>query len=492
MAFEQVLKKSLDPKIRLVELSEIDDSNEVKSASFQKKANDRPSTEQSVGARRPFIKINGRSLSQIESFTIDETGFVPTVTLVFVDATGEFNGIRFPKRDQVMSSYIKTANDRFKPIRHDWLITSIRSMSDKSNPSEIASTGIEYVVKGELYLPRFYNNVSKSYASMTSRDALFRVAEELGIGFAENSTEPTDAMTWINFNTSPANFIKDVTSHAYQDTDSFFTSFISKEYCLCYINVNKQMIQNKADETFATIVDPVARDGNKINKQTGNDDVVLNYMTTAQASKGMPNYITSLSLFSDQGQILKSNGYKKKLYYYDYSLDAEPSEKFIDFFVAPTNTVGREVDETLLPENEGLDEIGLKKWLNVDYGNTHTKWNLSRVMNEMNLKEADKINLRVSLDGINVQSTRGATVALLITQLVAQKALKDFDQRADVSMTDETGSQNDATIDTQLSGYYWIKGARYHFDGSDEKFETELILSRREWQPSKKIETIHV
>lgn len=492
MAFEQILKKSLDPKIALVEHSEIDDSNEVESASIHKKSSDRPSTAQSTGSKKPFIKINGRSIDSVEYFMIDETDFVPTVTLIFIDSTGEFNGTRFPKRDQVMSSYIKTANDKFKPLRHDWLITSIRSMGNKQKASEIASTGIEYVIKGELYLPRFYNNVSKSYASMTSRDALFKVAEELGIGFAENSTAPADSMTWINFNTSPANFIKDVISHAYQDTDSFFTSFINKEYCLCYVNVNQQMLQQNIDETFATIIDPTARDRDKINKQTTGEDTVINFLTTTPTSKGMPNYITSASMVSDQGQILKSNGYKKKLYYYDYLLDAEPSEKFIDFFIAPTNTVGRTVDETLTPENEGLDEIGLKKWLNVDYGNTHTKWNLSRVMNEMNLKEADKINLKVSLEGINVQVIRGGTVALLITQTIAQKVLKDLDQTDSAGILNEPAASTDFTIDTQLSAYYWVKGARYYYDGSNQSFETELILSRREWQPSKKIKTINV
>lgn len=492
MAFNHILKKTLDATLTLVELTDIDDSNEKKSLSLLKKPQTKPSTAQKAGRDEPFIKINGYSVLNIESLVIDETDFLPKVSLVFVDAAGEFNGTAFPKNNMIMSVYVKTSNSKFLPLRQDFLITSIRSAAPSQGGTDMGSTGIEYVVKGELFVPRLYNNVSKSYPNLTSRDALFKVAEELKLGFAENAVAPIDTMTWINFNTSPANFIRDVASHAYQDIDSFFTAFISKEYCLCYVNVNEQMIPGESDQTFVNYTDSAAVDLNSQSKFDDESGTVLNFLSTLSSSKGKPNYIMEMTLLSDQGQILKSNGYKKKVYYYDQSLTSEPSEKFIDYFVAPTNTVGLPEDQILLPEPEGLSDVGLKKWMNIEYGNTHSKWNHARVTNDVNLKELEKIQMKITLDGINFQIIRGSVIPLVISQRVAQQVRKEFSKENYEEVLDQSESPENEVPDKQLSGKYWVKAAKYHFDGDTKKFQTELFLARREWVPSKKIETPNV
>ena len=488
MAFSQLLLKSLDPTLSMVELAEVDDSKDVKSLSLFKKSDTRPTTAQTAGKNFPIIKINGFSVTQIESFIIDETGFIPTVTLHFVDSGGEFNGNTFPKKNLLMSSYIKIANQKFKPVRQDWLITSVRSMAPSKGLSDTASIDVEYVVKGELFIPRLYNNVSKSYNGLTSKETLTKVAEELKIGFAENpAATPNDVMTWINFNTSPANFIKDVTCHAFQDAYSFFTSFISKEYCLCYVNVNDQLIPRESDDTFVNYSNLEAIDTDSKTKVEELDATVFNFLTTITSSKSSPNYMTSLTIISDQGQILKNNGYKKQIYYYDYMSDSEPADKFVDFFVAPNNSDGAPESQILLPVDEGLDEIGLKKWINIEYGNTHPQWNFSRVQNDMNLKEIEKIQLKVTLNGINVQVTRGSVIALVVTQRVAQQLRKEFDQENSGKTFNQSTNLSDEMPDLQLTGKYWVKAAKYYYDGDTQKYETELILSRREWLESKKI-----
>ena len=46
---------------------------------------------------------------------------------------------------------------------------------------------------------------------------------------------------------------------------------------------------------------------------------------------------------------------------------------------------------------------------------------------------------------------------------------------------------NRQTVDSQLSGYYYVSGAKYHYDAMHHAgLYTELFLSRREWTPSKK------
>jgi hypothetical protein len=488
MAFSQLLLKSLDPTLPLAELAEVDDDREKKSLSLFKKSDSKPTTAQTAGKNFPVIQISGFAVTNIDTFIIDETNFIPTVTLHFTDIGGEFNGSTFPKKNLIMSTYIKVANQKFKPIRQDWLITSIRSMAPDKKLSDASSVDVDYVIKGELFVPRIYNNASRSYNGLTSKETLTKVAEELKIGFAENpAATPNDAMTWINFNTSPANFIKDVASHSFQDVYSFFTAFISKEYCLCYINVNDQLIPRESDDTFVNYSNLEAIDTNARTKVEEIDATVFNFLTTVTSSKSSPNYLTSVTLLSDQGQILKSNGYKKQIYYYDYTINAEPADKFVDFFVAPNNSDGLPESQILIPENEGLDEVGLKKWTNIEYGNAHPQWNFSRVQNDMNLKELEKIQLKVTLNGINAQVTRGSVIALIITQRVAQQLRKEFDQENPEKTNETSRKTSDETPDLQLTGKYWVKGAKYYYDGQTQKFETELILSRREWVESKKI-----
>ena len=99
----------------------------------------------------------------------------------------------------------------------------------------------------------------------------------------------------------------------------------------------------------------------------------------------------------------------------------------------------------------------------------------------------EKIQLKVTLNGINVQVTRGSVIALIVTQRVAQKLRKEFDQENPDKTNEIPSSLTDESPDIQLTGKYWVKAAKYYYDGDTQKYETELILSRREWLESKKI-----
>jgi hypothetical protein len=105
----------------------------------------------------------------------------------------------------------------------------------------------------------------------------------------------------------------------------------------------------------------------------------------------------------------------------------------------------------------------------------------------MNLKELEKIQLKVTLNGINVQVTKGSVIALVVTQRVAQQLRKEFDQENSGKTFNQSTNLSDEIPDLQLTGKYWVKGARYYYDGDTQKYETELRLSRREWLESKKI-----
>ncbi len=498
MSFGQIVKGTILPKVPLKQLTEEDSSSKNESGSkdvLRKAPSNLPDTSQSTGSSRPFIKVGGQILKAIQMMTIDETGFIPTISVTFTDNFGEFGGDYFPKTDLILNVYIKAGSEKFKPIRSDFLITSITSMPVSANdPNRGVSIGTTYTIKGELYVPRIYDNVSKSYRNLNSKDALKKVCDELGLGFAENESTPNDKMTWLNTNMSTLNFIQSVVSHAYQSDDSFFTAFIDKYYYLNYIEVNRQLLAEEMNETFMSYAKTIMGDINQTVKDSptkaGLENItVLNYLTTEFTQKAASNFVSSLSLLSNQGTIIKNHGYKKNIFYYDHLKRSDrvgdsPNGKFTDFYVTPLKSTDRSPEDYLIPNETDLAENKIKKWMNIDYGNAHPEWNAARLINSHNLKELDKVKMKVTLNNIHFQNARGFTVPLYVTIRKAEELLKSAESSGEANQN--TRNLNDDVPDRQLSGYYYISGAKYHYDEfAKNGFYTELFLSRREWKPSK-------
>lgn len=495
MSFSQTIKGTILPKIPLKTLFEEDNSAGSENFSIRKAPRSKPDNSQLVGAKEPFVKIGGQPVKEVEMLTIDETGFIPTVTLSFVDSYGEFAGDYFPKNNLIMNVYMKSGSEKFKPIRCDFVITSVKSIPAKNTGSRRGvAIGTSYLIKGELYIPNLYQNVSKSYANLNSKETLKKICLELGLGFAENESSPNDTMTWVNINQSYLKFMQTIVEHSYQSDDSFFTAFIDKYYYLNYIEVNEQLKIGEVPLTFVAPGSALSLDYTQAMKDDGvskalQETVRANYLTTELGYINAMNYMYSVNLISDQGNILRNQGYKKEIYYYDHLKKAgSPKEKFVNFFVAPLRGQDRDRETFLIPEEESLAENRVKKWMNIDYGNTHIHWNASRVINTHNLKELEKIKLRACLNHINFQAVRGFVMPVFITTQQAEQILKATETQEDtVQRVDSGADLKSEKVDLQLSGYYYLSGAKYHYDSTHPNgLYTEFFLARREWQPSKK------
>ena len=393
MSFGQIIKGTRLPKVPLKELWEEDNSAESSNPGQYKAPSHLPDSSQKVGATSPFIKIGGQIVKNIQTMTIDETGFIPTISLTFIDSLGEFAGDYFPKTDIIMSLYLKVGTEKLKPIRMDFLITGVKSIPEKwTGTTKPIGVGTTYMIRGELFIPNAYQSISRSYPGLNSKDALKRISEDLGLGFAENESNPNDKMTWVNTSMSTLKFIQEIAKHAYQDDDAFFSVFIDKYYYLNYIEVNRQLKVEEAQKTFLTANNPLAKGVNQKVKDDSllsqlEEETTVNYLTTEFEYKSKPNYITELALISDQGDIIKSKGYKKNIFYYDHlKAGAEPKDKFVDFFMSPLKSIDRAQEQFLVPQEQTLAENTIKKWMNIDYGNAHPEWNASRLLNAHNLK----------------------------------------------------------------------------------------------------------
>jgi len=490
MSFKDTIKVTTLPTIQLKELSVVDTSV----ASAENPGIIAPKYERSAkeikGSELPLVKINAIEITEIDKLIIDESGIVPKIKLSFTDPTGALSGPNYPKRDPILSLYIKTGNPAFKPIRCDFLITSIRTNQDAVMNASIIHKGAQFTMSGELFVPKIYDEISKSYQGMTSKQALTQIATDLGLGFAENEFEPADAMTWINPNRNSAWMISHILKHSYLDDDTLLHSFIDKYYNLNFINVSDQLqYGQEINQTYDNDVDAsqlvASKEAAALAKLDKTSYTVPLTLNNLDQFRGKPEYIINYSLMGDNGQILKSKGYRKMIYYYDHILEEE--SKFTNFYINPAKLKGLEAEDIyLIPEDENLKANMTKKWMSIDYGNNHREWRASTIIHDHNNQELNKIKLKVQTAGINFQVYRGCGIPVIINiPRVDQKVIDSF--KEDSNVIGEKFRAGDLVIDQVLSGKYYVNEVKYVFDRMDPDFpyKTEFYLSRINWNNEK-------
>lgn len=489
MAYNQVLKVTKSPKISTKEIF-APDTTEVGNQNVQYKAPKTVrSTEESIGSEAPYIMINTVPIAGIEKMIIDETGTIPTIKITFTDPTGALSGPNYPKTDPIMSVYIKTANGKFKSIAGDFLITSVKSTLDPN--ADPAGVGINatYIMSGELYIPKLYNNFSKSYSNMTSVEALRELANDLDLGFSELDINTNDAMTWINPNRNGLWMINHIAKHAYIDENQFFDCFIDRYYNLTFVNISNQLVQNSEyDNTFVNHTDGSGYYGTQEMKDKDDskweDQVIPLMLTNEDRMRGRTEFIANYLLEGEPGRVLKAKGFRKQISYYDHVLDE--GDKKTEFWVNPIKIEGQSEESRLIPKDKILQDNLIKQWMSIDYGNNHREWNGAALINDHNLAELSKVKLKIETQGVNFQVVKGASVPVNIFKTVQQALDQEsyiYERPSGNEKYIDAPDVQNVIIDPYLSGTYYNSGVRIHYDSKDRfsQFKTEFHMRRMNW-----------
>lgn len=421
-----------------------------------------------------FVDAYTVPIDQIIEMEVAQTGFLPTCRVTIWDKNHLFGHLYYPVFDPVMSVYVKPENPNLKPLRCDFLITHIGS-----TPMEDGTK--MYHVEGELYIPRLYDNVSKSYSQVKSTDCLKAVCTDLGLGYSSNEENTDDLMTWVNPNLSYYSFIRDeVVKRAYKDDRSFFTCFIDRYYCLNFVNVEKQMAQDgDFDQSF--IVDHFVKSqgvlstGDKlIDGLSVQADVVLSNHPVAQ---GSVNAIKEHRVVSNNGDVLRREAFRKQMYWYDST-----QQKSLNFFIEPLSSTqtltGSEHQTPILPD---LSALQVKKWTGFEFGNAHKHNKYAQALNFHNMAEMEKSQLLVELNALNPVVTRGSRVPVSIYNETYFDAMKKGAMGRLDLISDATNYRY--YIDTMLSDVYYVKDIvyRYQVMRKPMPFSTEMVLAKRNW-----------
>ena len=497
-----ILKK-LDPKIQpsLIDLRDLESSisaNKITSPHSK-------GYKQNRGLIEPFIKIGNIRLQagQIKSLKIWQDELVPRIIITLIDINSEFSTGKFPISNILISVFIKSSIKTLKSLACDFIITNISSFS-------ISSAEIQYTFTGDMHIPKLHTNISKAFSQVTSLDALLLIAKDLKLGFADNLTENTnDKMTWLMPNYSYKSAITHISKLAYSNDEQFFDCFIDRYYMLNFINVEKQF--EKIDD--ALNIGYINYDSNNL---TGADRVdpekpqiepaaIPLYITNSSIYKNTELYILDYSLVSNHGEILKNNSLQRTLYFYDHGGNINQdliktsdldSDNFTINFVEPLT--GTQDNNGTLPQTTSVSEFidtsvdtqtVIGNWVGIDYGNAHTHYKFSQLLNDHNHKDLEKNMLKVKLSGFNNNIIRGSRLKVEIYIDKATSKLAEINRTDDESTEDQSNklsdfpnNRNTHLVDRFLSDSYYVKTISYSY--TNETFETDLLLTKRNWIPA--------
>lgn len=500
MAIDRILIRST-PKIAPTQIA-VRDTKQIKNENgveiFDKKSDELGYSERK-GLMTPIVMIGRVRLpaDAIKSIHVWQNELVPRISITLIDANSVFGAGGYPLANIIASVFIQSPNQQLKSLAGDYLINNVSSISLPGTATTI------YTISGDLYIPKLNGQFSKSYPKLTSRGVLKKIADELQLGFADNLAESDtkDQMTWIMPNYSYKSFISHIKKMAYSDDSNFFDCFIDRYYTLNFINVEKMFGQDKElDKGFTTLVQ-TALNKNQLDPASETDvdkspvDIVLsNY----KSAKGSESFINEFSLISNHGEVLINNGLRRQAYWYDHggnsqTKNSDPdSVNFIEHYAEPITTPagndGLAPQTVILDEYVNADSI-IGEWRGIDYGNAHSQYKFANIINDHNLKETQKNQLKIKLDGLNANIIRGSRVAVAIflerqaamnAAVARQENSKEFDP-ASVETGNPEYDQNMAAefYDKGLSGFYYVSSIQYTY--IDGKFETEMFLSRRHW-----------
>lgn len=503
-----IIRSLLEPtiKIDLLELEDLYTGTSDKLDANKKGVDGGRQYQNQLGVDYPFITINNYvfDTSEIIFFTINSTDFLPRISFTFkLTKSDTFRSQSYPKDGDVVSIFIRAKNNAFKPIRNDYIITDVIS-----GAGGVENSGGTTTISGELFIPRIKEQVIKSYKG-TSFEVLQKVSKELGLGFATNETSTADSMSWLCAGSTWEEYIHQIASASWKDTNSFYKVFIDVYYHLNFVNMNNQLEGD--GQLAAGILDSaIMKDFYSNDKGTAEkaQTTTGKFLSTIDSLSGTNMFIQGYKTINNSSAIHEAFGYKYNVQFFDMK-----SLKYWNLFVDPKTSDGAEKKKIILkgrtfPKKEDEKKDGKSPseqtywmtqnqyvWKGIQSRNVHDKYIFATAHNQRNLLELQKLYLEVRITRWNPNIYLGEKVPLiLISQMDVTKATQDA-QGEDAKISDVSPGEP-AVLDQFYSGYYVVDGMTITYSQDNSPYEQGtgvnpqntapayfqvFVMTRREW-----------
>ena len=466
--------------------------------------------------RHPVVKINGYIVSgtEIDSMVIDCTEFLPRITLQCTFVHQKFISQEMPKDGDIISIAIRNKSDVLRSIRNDYVITAVVAQPNTTavaGPTTLTFFGI-------LFIPLISSTKFNISYEGTSFNALKDLAEKTGLGFATNEDgEGTeDKQVWMSGFNTIVEYINQTALRSWKDDTSFYDVWIDIYYNLNFINLNKQLMSAENEVDLAAWINNVDKEytyGSQPNAAVDTAKVLSNY----DGYKATSFFIDFWRPSNKATNITYQVGTKLNCHLFEHNKNLYESEESTKYWNVPMEPVydPDKVDKYILLRgratqdaddrqegtaraNYSYPQIYVKNpWMGIQYsisnpnednlqwdGNHHRNYIRAKIQNVINNKELEKLNVEVSVTGMNLNIIRGDKTPIALIQ-------KDRLENQIINK-DSVGLD---VLDQFYSGWYLVKGFTLKYSGKNDNsimsnFSQTFILTRREWPPPVAVDAI--
>jgi len=464
----------------------------------------------------PVVKINDYMFTpeEIVFMEINATGFLPQITLKCQFIHQTFLTREMPKDGDIISVAIRNKTDLLKPLRNDYVITGVVTA-----PNTTEAVGpVTMTFFGTLFIPWVSSaKVNFSYEG-TSMESIKEVAHRVGLGFATNEDNTDDKQVWISGYTTTGEYLHAMTERAWKDNESFYDIWIDIYYNLNFVNVNKQLMSAEDEVDIAAWVNNIDKDyiwgpDEETEKVIETPKVLSNY----EGYRATPYYIDTWKPVNRSTNITFQIGTKLNCNLFEHNeglYQDEESQKYWSVPLEPTydpDKVNKYIllrgratqdpslrGDDLAKANYSYPEMYIKNpWMGIQYtisnpeadnlewdGNHHKNYLRAKLQNLVNLKELEKLNVEVTVNGMNLNLIKGDKTPIVLVK-------KDVTEN--MMVIKESGRQD--LLEQFYSGWFYVKGFTLRYDHANNtsimsNFTQKFVLTRREWPPPIAVEAI--
>jgi len=333
--------------------------------------------------RTPLIYFNDVQIDQVDNFVLSSFGFLPTVRFDFVDTYSYFDNLRFPDDDARLKVFLRGDDPILRPIFCEFKILKFIKIGQK-----------EYSVEGMLNVNFLYVTKIQSFSNLSSYDVFKEVARLSKLGFSSNISQTDDNMTWINPGNRVIDFLKeDVLNRSYRSDSSFMWGFVDFYYNLNLIDIQEQYDFDISEQkgittaTFNKIIEDLGG-----SKQIGTTPL---FLTNDRSASKSPLFFEEYKLFNSSTFRSIQKGYSNQITYYSHN-----EKSFLIFDIDSINDENKLIlkseDDDFLKENISFNWMG-----KLIEENAHENYLYSKIHNDFNLSEMQKIGLEVVMPNLN-------------------------------------------------------------------------------------------
>lgn len=412
----------------------------------------------------PFVILKGQIIeaTNILSFTLKNEKFVPELTIIFNDPTNQFIDDLFPLDNEIISIFIKSNSESFRPVRMDFKVLTFNPVKNTEGVKNI----LTYKIEGLLNIDYLFYKDSAIYKG-TSFEVMKEIANNSNLGFVTNIDNTSDFMKWLIPNQMYLDFLGDIIKMSYKDDNSFMWGFVDFYYNLNYVDIEEQLKEDSS-KNFTTIVDT---EGEKI----------VPLILTNNPDYNMTNmYINTYNLISSTTDINLRLGYKYNVRFYDSS-----SDTLITDLLECISNSGKGGDQIVMKGQpfdykELFDNVQTDNWYGKqDTDNVHKNYIKAVIQNNNNLEFLQKIKMRISLRYPNFTLYRFQLIRIEIYEYSDIMREKDLSQENVYNKDTDLKKVDSNKINHKLSGDWLITGIKYTFSPVNGAMQ-EVTLIKRE------------